>query len=446
MAIDDKRSVSAAAVELQRSQPSVSSALGKLRTFFADPLFIRSGNTMQPTPRAVGIMGPVRDVLSRIGMDIVASSTFEPARSHRPIVLALSDVGEVVFLPAILQQLRNGAGTSLHSVSLPAEEIASGLEGGTIDLALGYFPNLKRHNFFQQTLFSDTFTCLIRTDHPVKSPRLSPRQFLQLDHAVVRAESRTEEVIERFLTRRRIHRRVTLTTPHFKRAAHRRTIRSGGHGTGAAGSLFCDRFRRNPDRTATLRSAPDRSEADLAPQFHHDERNRWLRNLMCGLFQKQSAETEREDCHRGDRRDGHHVLHDAGGAGAAAINRPASNGPVIDPTRPTACAPNQCREWPLIEGRRDTVQRIVGAEQTEAHCAAQLSASLAIRCAQQYERCDQQQIREGQRPPKAKPVHQRAKHQRARNAAEIESDRGLGRHGAFEPLAMTSVGSQFRIR
>ena len=100
-AIDDKRSVSAAAIKLQRSQPSVSAALGKLRTFFGDPLFVRSGNTMQPTPRAVEIMGPVREVLSRIGTDIVAAPTFDPAGSHQPIVLALSDVGEVVFLPSI---------------------------------------------------------------------------------------------------------------------------------------------------------------------------------------------------------------------------------------------------------------------------------------------------------------------------------------------------------
>src|SRR5689334_7353596 len=120
VAIDEKRSVSAAAIQLDRSQPSVSSALGKLRTFFADPLFVRSGNTMQPTPRAVEIMGRVRNVLSRIGMEIVAAPSFEPSRNQKPVVLALSDVGEVVFLPTILQQLQRLApATSLRSVSLP---------------------------------------------------------------------------------------------------------------------------------------------------------------------------------------------------------------------------------------------------------------------------------------------------------------------------------------
>jgi len=291
VAIDDKCSVSAAAIQLQRSQPSVSSALGKLRAFFADPLFVRSGNTMQPTPRAVEIMGPVRDILSRIGTEIVASSTFEPASSHQPIVLALSDVGEVVFLPAILQQLRKTAPeTSLRSVSLPAEEVARGLEAGTIDLALGYFPNLKRHNFFQQTLFSDSFTCLIRADHPVKSPRLSQKQFLQLDHAVVRAESRTEEVIERFLTRRRIHRRVRLTTPHFASVP---PIVEQSDLVVTVPVPLARYFSTVSARIRVVRPPFDPPRIDLKQtwhrKFHHDARNRWLRNLMCGLFQKQST-------------------------------------------------------------------------------------------------------------------------------------------------------------
>jgi DNA-binding transcriptional LysR family regulator len=291
VAIDEKRSVSAAAIQLKRSQPSVSFALGKLREFFADPLFVRSGNTMQPTPRAIEIMGPVRDVLSRIGMEIVAVPTFEPAASHQPVVLALSDVGEVVFLPAILQQLRRRApGASLRSVSLPAEEVASGLEAGTIDLALGYFPDLKRHNFFQQTLFSDSFTCLIRADHPVKSPRLSQKQFLQLDHAVVRAESRTEEVIERFLARRRIQRRVVLTTPHFASVP---PIVEQSDLVVTVPAPVARYFSTVSARIRVVRPPFVPPHIDLKQtwhrKFHHDARNRWLRGLMCELFQKHSV-------------------------------------------------------------------------------------------------------------------------------------------------------------
>jgi DNA-binding transcriptional LysR family regulator len=287
VAMDEKRSVSAAAIQLQRSQPSVSSALGKLRTFFADPLFVRSGNTMQPTPRVSEIMGPVREVLSRIGMEIVAVPRFEPASCDQPIVLALSDVGEVVFLPAILKRLRQVApATSLRSVSPPAEDVARGLEAGTIDLALGYFPNLKRHNFFQQTLFSDSFTCLIRADHPVKSTRLSQKQFLQLDHAVVRAESRSEEVIERFLTRRRMQRRIVLTTPHFASVP---PIVEQSDLVVTVPVPLARYFSTVSARIRVVRPPFDPPRIDLKQiwhrKFHHDPRNRWLRSLMCDLFQ-----------------------------------------------------------------------------------------------------------------------------------------------------------------
>jgi DNA-binding transcriptional LysR family regulator len=285
--IAEKRSVSAAAIHLQKSQPSVSAALSRLRAFFGDPLFVRTGNRMQPTPRMLEIAGPVRDVLTRVGANIVASPTFEPAAKNAPIVLALSDVGEVVFLPAIIPALRRIAPhTSLRSVSLPASEVAAGLETGAIDLALGYFPNLRQHNFFQQSLFSDTFTCLIRADHPVKSPRLSLRQFASLDHAVVRAESRTEEVIERFLVSRKIQRRVVLTTPHFASVP---PIVERSDLVVTVPEPLANYFTTVSTRIRSVKPPFDPPRIDLKQfwhrRYHHDARNRWLRNFVCGLFQ-----------------------------------------------------------------------------------------------------------------------------------------------------------------
>jgi DNA-binding transcriptional LysR family regulator len=287
VAIAEKSSVSAAAVHLRKSQPSVSAALGRLRAFFGDPLFVRSGNRMQPTPRMLEIAGPVRDVLSRVGTSIMAMPTFDPAAHNPPLVLALSDVGEVVFLPAIIPALRKSAPhTSIRSVSLPAEDVAAGLEAGSIDLALGYFPNLKQRNFFQQSLFSDTFTCLIRADHPVKSARLSLRQFTNLEHAVVRAESRTEEVIERFLVRKKIERRVVLTTPHFASVP---PIVERSDLVVTVPEPLADYFSTVSSRLRCVRPPFDPPRIDLKQfwhrRFHHDARSRWLRNFVCGLFQ-----------------------------------------------------------------------------------------------------------------------------------------------------------------
>src|SRR5207253_661979 len=219
VALDERRSVSGAARKLHRSQPGVSVALGRLRDFFGDPLFVRSGNGMQPTPRATTLIESARAVLARIGSDIVAEPQFDPSRSSRAVTLVLSDVGEVVLLPTLIKRLRELMPDAMvRSVTLPPTEVALQLESGEVDLAIGYFPDLKKYSFYQQALYTDTFASLIRSDHRMRTDKLSIREYLQLEHAVVRAESRTEEVIESYLTRRKIRRQVVLSTPHFASA------------------------------------------------------------------------------------------------------------------------------------------------------------------------------------------------------------------------------------
>ena len=286
VALDEERSVSAAAQKLRRSQPGVSVALAKLREFFDDPLFVRSGNGMQPTPRASSLVGSARAVLARIGTEIVAEPPFDPIKSDRVVSLVLSDVGEVVFLPTLLRQLRGRMPKAMvRSVTLPANKVAEQLESGEVDLAIGYFPDLKKHNFYQQALYSDTFASLIRSDHGMRAHKLSIKQYLQLEHAVVRAESRTEEVIENYLARRKIRRRVVLTTPHFASApmivAQSDLIVTiplplARYFSKVAAGVRVVQLPFEPPRIA-LRQFWHR-------KVHHDARNRWLRALVYELF------------------------------------------------------------------------------------------------------------------------------------------------------------------
>ena len=287
VALGESRSVSAAALKLEKSQPAVSVALRKLRQSFGDPLFVRSGNSMQPTPRAAALVQSARSLLTRVEADMVASPVFDPAASPRTVTLALSDVGELVFLPELLRELHaRMPRAAVRSVSLTAPENAAGLEEGTIDLAVGYFPDLERRNFYRQVLFMDTYACLVRAGHPVKGRKLTLAQYVSLQHAVVRAESRTEEVVERYLARRRIRRHVVLTTPHFASApmivAQSDLIVTvpeplARYFTRASAGLRVIGMPFEPPRIA-LKQFWHR-------KFHEDARNAWLRNVFCELFQ-----------------------------------------------------------------------------------------------------------------------------------------------------------------
>jgi DNA-binding transcriptional LysR family regulator len=216
VAMLEEGSGSAAARRLGMSQPAVSAALARLRATFSDPLFVRTSHGMEPTPRTLGLIAPIRVALSVVNNEVMQGMSFDPAGSTKTVTLALSDIGEMVFLPRILERLSKEApGMSVRSVTPPPAQIERGLELGEIDLAVGYFPDLKGNNYFQQRLFSHGFVCLLRAGHPFKGNRLTPKQFLELGHAVVRAEGRSQEVFERFLQKQRIRRRVVLNTPHF---------------------------------------------------------------------------------------------------------------------------------------------------------------------------------------------------------------------------------------
>ncbi len=291
VALDERRSVSGAARQLHRSQPGISVALGKLRDFFGDPLFVRSGNGMLPTPRAESLIESARGVLARVGSDIVSEPPFDPGMSSRPVSLVLSDVGEVVLLPTLLKRLRALMPNALvRSVTLPPTEVARQLESGEVDLAIGYFPDLKKRNFYQQALYSDTFASLLRTDHRVRSDKLSIREYLQLEHAVVRAESRTEEVIDSYLARRKLRRKVVLSTPHFASApiivAQSDLIVTipeplAHYFSSVAAGVRMVQLPFDPPRIGIKQF--------WHRKFHHDVRSRWLRTLVCELFQEQDS-------------------------------------------------------------------------------------------------------------------------------------------------------------
>ncbi len=110
-ALYDEQSVSRAARVLGMSQPAVSMALKRMREAFDDPLFVRVPNGIAPTPRAHAIIQTARPLVARLQQDLLKGQAFDPGTSTQTFTLALSDVGEMAFLPRIIPLLRDLAPT-----------------------------------------------------------------------------------------------------------------------------------------------------------------------------------------------------------------------------------------------------------------------------------------------------------------------------------------------
>lgn len=213
VALYDELSVSHAARQLGMSQPAVSKALRRLRETFDDPLFVRGPSGMVPTPRGHAIVRAARPHLQHLHEDLLKGERFDPVTSTRPIVLGLSDIAEIAFLPSILDHLRACAPKCpVSTVTVPDAQLAEGLEKDDVDLAAGYFPALAQRNFRQRRLSKHGFACLMRAGHPLWKSRLTVSAYLAAEHIVVRRGSRSQDVLERFIERRKMRRKVAMYT------------------------------------------------------------------------------------------------------------------------------------------------------------------------------------------------------------------------------------------
>ena len=283
-AVEAQRNVTQAARSLHQSQSSVSHALNRLRAFCGDPLFVRTRGGMEPTPYAESLVAPVRDALLTLEDRLRRPRGFDPKVSQRTFNIALTDIGEALYLPTLMQRLQHAAGAIdlvVHPVT--SEPLRQDMEAGRIDLAIGHLPGLKS-GFYQQVLYRDAYVCMARSDHPRVRRRITLKQFLAESHLLVRPPGTGgTSAIETALARLGQRRRIALTVPHFHAA--QRIL--------AATDLVGVLSRRYValDRCARVRTMPvpfDVAEI-VVRQFwhersHHEPGNRWLRSFVAGLF------------------------------------------------------------------------------------------------------------------------------------------------------------------
>jgi DNA-binding transcriptional LysR family regulator len=216
-ALFEEGSITRVGQRLQMSQPTVSSALGKLRSVLGDELFLRSSGVMRPTDRALQLRAPVAAVLQSIRVDILAYAGFNPDTEQGVFTIGLSDIGELEFVPGLVERLAERApGASLRTILCDPNRLAEAMEAGEVDLAIGYLPDLNTAVFKQQVLFHHGYVCVVRRDHPTLSDGITLDQYFEAHHVIVAQDTRFHDLTELALAhipgRRR---KVTLTMSHY---------------------------------------------------------------------------------------------------------------------------------------------------------------------------------------------------------------------------------------
>ena len=178
-----ERSVTRAAQRMSVGQPAMSAILGRLRKLFGDPLLVREGRGLVPTPLAESLSDPVRELLTQAESVLSRRSEFDPATAQRTFSVIANDYLTMTFLHPLLARLAVEApGVRLH-IFPTGDDFADRLRRNDIDLLIVPLEAMEVYaDFPHRVLFRDRYVVAVDQNHPDVGDTMSLEQFSTLPY------------------------------------------------------------------------------------------------------------------------------------------------------------------------------------------------------------------------------------------------------------------------
>lgn len=280
-----ERNVTAAANQLGMSQPSASRALARLRHVFDDPLLVKSGASMTPTPVAEKLQPAVAQAINQCRDILKMPERFDPARERSRFRIACVDYIGAMTAKAWLTHVRDKApGIDLDFIS-PTMATAQDLVSGKTDMvllpdsAIADLPaSVNIDEFIRKPIMDISLKTAMRKGHPLAGEKMTLKRYCESDHILVTDEILKAGVVDRALAEQNLTRRVAFKTSTFLLALsilqHSDCII-----TGPGGLLQLD--IENLEITEPPISLPGfKLLAGWHPNWDEDERHTWIRKQL----------------------------------------------------------------------------------------------------------------------------------------------------------------------
>jgi len=177
--------VARAARRLRLSPSAMSRALARLRETTGDPLLVRAGRGLAPTPRALALRAQVHDLVQDARTVLAPQARHDPATLDRTFILRTSDGFVENFGPRLLARLQAEApGVRLTFLQKPDKDSAP-LREGRVDLETGVIEPTTGPELRTQALFRDHLVGVVRAGHPLLAAPVTAERFAQAGHVVV---------------------------------------------------------------------------------------------------------------------------------------------------------------------------------------------------------------------------------------------------------------------
>ena len=284
-AVLDEGSVVRAAQRLQLSPSAMSRALTRVRETVGDPLLVRAGRGLVPTPRALELRDQVDRLLQEAQAVLRPATAPDLTRVRRTFTVRTSEGFVETFGPALMTRvLKSAPGVQLRFVPRQSRE-GTGLREGTVDLETGVVDDSTSPELRQMRLFSDRLVGVVRRRHPLSRGRVTAARYAAAAHVGVSRRTIDRGWVEDALEAQGLERAVATTV--------------SGFATAIALARQSDLVATVPERhTAALRAdshtfaLPFRLPTFLIsmiwhPRMHADPVHAWLRSCVQAVVSPQ---------------------------------------------------------------------------------------------------------------------------------------------------------------
>ncbi|MFC5664871.1 LysR substrate-binding domain-containing protein [Kitasatospora misakiensis] len=204
-----EQSVTRAAARLHTSPAAMSRTLARLRRVLQDPLLVRAGQAMVPTPRAEELRDEAAAVVRRLEALLTPSGGIDPAALRRTFTVQAADVVGAALAPGLLELARRRApGVSLRVLG---EEWEAGpaLREGRIDLEVGSIGHVDPETLVEE-LVTLRMAAGVRAGHPLTEGTLTPARLAAAEHVAVSRRGRFTGPLDAALAEQELSRRVSV--------------------------------------------------------------------------------------------------------------------------------------------------------------------------------------------------------------------------------------------
>ena len=211
----ERRNMSAVAAQMGLTQSAVSHAVGRLRSVFDDPLFVRKGAGVQPTARAQRLGPVLADALAGIRDAVQTGRRFDPATAARRFAIAAPDTVVATLASTVLAALATAApGCQIAFRAFSHESAAAAVAAGDVDLAVGVFPDPPKEAIGKPVSY-ETYRVVSRRDHPGIVGALDLDGYCALDHLLVSHDRDARGAVDTALGGLGRRRRIAATMPQM---------------------------------------------------------------------------------------------------------------------------------------------------------------------------------------------------------------------------------------